>query len=87
MNMDPQFAAMGTGRDLLPERLVGTLSAYDLRRTSPLHGAAVNLVGAFGVMPGLVDFHGHLLDLATLVPGACQPPALSAHARSLLPNK
>jgi hypothetical protein len=87
MNVDPQFAAMGTGRDLLPAALVMTLSAYDLRRTSPLRGAAVNLVGAFGVMPGLVDFHGRLLDLATLAPGACQPPALSAHARSLLPDK
>jgi hypothetical protein len=75
MNVDPRFAAMGRGRDLLPARLVATLSAYDLRRASPLRGAAVNLVGAFGVMPGPVDFHGRLLDIPTLAPGACQPSA------------
>jgi hypothetical protein len=82
MNADPQFKVMGTGRDLLPARSVMTLSAYDLRPASPLRGTAVDLVGAFGVMPGLVGFHGRLLDLATLAPGACQPPPASMLKRA-----
>jgi hypothetical protein len=82
MNVDPQFVAMGAGRDLLQAKRVTTLSVYDLRRASPLRGAAVNLVGTFGVMPGLVDFHGHLLDLSALAPGACQPTATSERVLS-----
>jgi hypothetical protein len=83
MDVDPQFVAMGSGRDLLPKRQVTTLAAYDLRPASRLREATVNLLGTFGVMPGPVDFHGRLLDLPTLTPGACQPAATTAHGRGL----
>lgn len=83
LNVNPQFTAPGTVRELLSAQWVTTLSAYDLRRNSPLRGAVVNLVGVFGVVPGPVDFHGRLLDLPALAPGACQPQVPSARARSL----
>jgi len=87
LSVDPQFVAMGTGRDLLPTALVGQLSAYDLRPASPLRGAAVNLVGAFDVMPGPMDFHGRVVGLDRLAPGACQPPATSTRIRSSSSNR
>jgi len=69
--VDPRLAAPGQGGTIGDADLLHTLSAYRLRRTSPLKDAGLNLAALFGVDPGPQDFYGNsLADVSAFSVGA-----------------
>jgi hypothetical protein len=64
LQADPQFQSPGAGGTLNNADLLETMTAYDLRATSPLRDAALNLWSRFGLDPGRRDLGGTALPAA-----------------------
>ncbi len=56
-NVDPELVSLGGGGTFGDATLLPTLTAYQLRSTSPLIDAGLNLT-QFGINPGQTDFYG-----------------------------
>ncbi len=77
---DPRLVSPGQGGTVGDPDLLHTLSAYQLRDTSPFHVAALDLLDLFGIHPGGWDFYG------TTLPQSWEF-SLGAHQFSLAPDQ
>jgi hypothetical protein len=64
-SVDPQLTNPGGGGTLGNADMLRALTAYTLKRTSPLKNTGLNLSVLFGLDPGPRDFYGNLLPNGT----------------------
>ncbi|HLK57327.1 MAG TPA: right-handed parallel beta-helix repeat-containing protein [Chthonomonadaceae bacterium] len=74
LSVDPLLMAAGQGPTIGNADNLSILTAYRLRKSSPLWNAGLALQELFAVSPGPVDFYGTPLSRRTFSIGACQTP-------------